>query len=1373
MNKHFKLSSVAITVGLLLAPQLQAAAQANTRTTGQQENCNQQCSLTPESGRTEHNSQVSNSMPGENSERVLVRKHFILHQLPNTEASQSHELVKESGSVAVTQDTSIRFYSGKHFITDKTRTEIQQVIDQLKGKQALKIHFIGHADSQRLSANARKVYRDNQDLSEHRADIVAGIFKQELGLTNEQITTEGKADREPVASNATLAGMAKNRRVEVIASYEQSREILTDNKPEFNREDICHGQLEAVEGLRITVDGKPLQPDASLSNADQQRCADIALEKADIQLQYDNLSALPRLNINHALVKTDQGLELVAQGYSNYLYFIEKAELLIFDDSSQTPLTAIGLDKSLKGRWLIPQELTGENFSYRLKVYDPRGTFDQTIKLPLKVSEELVIAQEALQPHLLAGYGESTLGKQNIAISGGSLTLNGSKVPANHKVYFLGRELPLSKQQGFVHQQILPSAVHSAEVAILDEKGNGQLIRRDLELAKNSWFYVGLADITLGKNSSDGPVELLTGDDHHYDGDLFVDGRLAFYSKGKWRDRYKVTASVDSREQPLNELFSNFAAKDPNSLFRRLEQENHYAVYGDDSTLVEDAPTKGKFYLKVADQYSHAMWGNFHTKFDDTELTRIERGLYGGQLAWNSSEFTSFGQQQSQIDLFAAEADTSAAYEQHRGTGGSLYYLQHQDITQGSERVSIEIRDKNSDLVLTRIPLSPGSDYDIDSLQGRILLTKPLPSTSDDGLLIRDGGISGHPTYLVVNYEYVPGFDELDDLALGGRASHWLNDSVKLGFTASSQEVSGEKQKLLGLDLTYRHSDNSYLKLEAARSDGLALSAQTSANGGYNFNPIEGGNSLVKADAYRVESALAFSDLGLSSRGLGQFYWQQKEAGYHGLRQITRYDTDQIGANLSWGFSEDTNLRLKLDNREEDGGIDQLTAELNLVQRLDEQWQLSLGIRSDDTNADNPNSEPDNPGRTGQRTDVVLQLDYDAQNTWSAFIFAQGTAEHDNSRNANNRVGLGGAYQLTDKLNLSGEISDGNLGFGSQIGSEYQYSENSNVYLNYQLDPDRSDNGLSGRNGQLVSGARHRFSDSTSVYGEERYQHGNRTGLVHAYGIDYTPDDRWTLGLAMENGRIREKEQAEVERDAIAFNGGYATPAFKYAGALEYRQDKTDVEKRNSWLVRNNFNYKVNPDWRAQLRLDMAFSDSSNGDNLNSDFTEALLGFAYRPVTNDRLNALLTYNFLSDLAPSEQFTASGRQQDYQQRSHVFALDANYDISQRWTLGGKFASRTGEIRQGRETGQWFDSTAELYIVRADWHVVKNWDFLVEGRMLKVSEAKDKRSGALISLHRHLGDNLKLGIGFNFTEFSDDLTDLDYDAKGWFINLVGKI
>jgi hypothetical protein len=63
------------------------------------------------------------------------------------------------------------------------------------------------------------------------------------------------------------------------------------------------------------------------------------------------------------------------------------------------------------------------------------------------------------------------------------------------------------------------------------------------------------------------------------------------------------------------------------------------------------------------------------------------------------------------------------AYEEFRGTGGSLYFLHHQDILTGSERVRIEIRDKDSRIVTGVVNLRPSVDYDIDYLQGRLLLT--------------------------------------------------------------------------------------------------------------------------------------------------------------------------------------------------------------------------------------------------------------------------------------------------------------------------------------------------------------------------------------------------------------------------------------------------------------------------------------------------------------------------------------------------------------------------------------------------------------------------------------------------------------------------
>lgn len=47
----------------------------------------------------------------------------------------------------------------------------------------------------------------------------------------------------------------------------------------------------------------------------------------------------------------------------------------------------------------------------------------------------------------------------------------------------------------------------------------------------------------------------------------------------------------------------------------------------------------------------------------------------------------------------------------------------------------------------------------------------------------------------------------------------------------------------------------------------------------------------------------------------------------------------------------------------------------------------------------------------------------------------------------------------------------------------------------------------------------------------------------------------------------------------------------------------------------------------------------------------------------------------------------------------------------------------------------------------------------------------QSGFLVALDRDIGRNLRVGVGYNFTRFSDDLTDFDEDEKGFFVNFTG--
>jgi len=119
------------------------------------------------------------------------------------------------------------------------------------------------------------------------------------------------------------------------------------------------------------------------------------------------------------------------------------------------------------------------------------------------------------------------------------------------------------------------------------------------------------------------------------------------------------------------------------------------------------------------------------------------------------------------------------------------------------------------------------------------------------------------------------------------------------------------------------------------------------------------------------------------------------------------------------------------------------------------------------------------------------------------------------------------------------------------------------------------------------------------------------------------------------------------------------------------------------------------------------------------------------------------------------------------------VDVSYDLTSRWTLGGKYAHRLGQVSLDRENPEFFDNRANLYVVRADWRFRDNWELLLESRLLHLPDIDERRQGALMSLSRYVGSNFKVGAGYNFTDFSEDLTDLSFDHRGMFINLTGVL
>jgi hypothetical protein len=441
---------------------------------------------------------------------------------------------------------------------------------------------------------------------------------------------------------------------------------------------------------------------------------------------------------------------------------------------------------------------------------------------------------------------------------------------------------------------------------------------------------------------------------------------------------------------------------------------------------------------------------------------------------------------------------------------------------------------------------------------------------------------------------------------------------------------------------------------------------------------------------------------------------------------------------------------------------------------------LSTGVRHDERDA--TGAVPASYG-LGERTDAVVQLRYDAPADWSAYGFAQETLSKSDTREDNGRYGLGGSYLVFERLRMDAEVSDGDLGVGGKLGSTWLQSDRTSFYFNYVLENERSDNGLravTGREGSVVTGVRTRFSDSTSVFLEERYRESESlSGLTHATGVTFAPTSRFNVSATSDIGTLRDRLTGlETDRVAGGVRVGFGFEDLQLSSGVEYRTDENEqldgsFTERETWLYRNSLRWQLDPSSRVLGKFNHAISDSSLGGLFAGEYTEAVLGYAFRPVAHDRLNSLVKYTYFHNLPSPDQVTGNGMAAQYIQKSHIGAVDVDYRLTSSWSVGGKYAYRQGQISLDREDPEFFDNSAGLYVLRTDWRLFEHWELLLEGRMLEMLDLDERKNGALVAVSRYFGDHFKLGAGYNFADFSDDLTDLEYNHRGFFLNLTGVL
>ena len=221
---------------------------------------------------------------------------------------------------------------------------------------------------------------------------------------------------------------------------------------------------------------------------------------------------------------------------------------------------------------------------------------------------------------------------------------------------------------------------------------------------------------------------------------------------------------------------------------------------------------------------------------------------------------------------------------------------------------------------------------------------------------------------------------------------------------------------------------------------------------------------------------------------------------------------------------------------------------------------------------------------------------------------------------------------------------------------------------------------------------------------------------------------------------------------------------------LECRNDRAWQTQYNErqWLVENEVLWYPIKDIGIAGRANWSRTKNPKTKNTMGRFHELGAGLAYRPVEFDRLNVLAKYSYLTDLPPGIQ---NSFRETTDSRSHIVGIEGSFDISRYLELVGKTAMRIKKEQVG--VRDWTRSELYLYIGRLNYHLTSKWGIGVEYRILTNPQIEDRKDGFLIEVERELFQNIQVGVGYNFTDYEDDLSAVDdYNAEGWFMRLTGK-
>jgi len=659
------------------------------------------------------------------------------------------------------------------------------------------------------------------------------------------------------------------------------------------------------------------------------------------------------------------------------------------------------------------------------------------------------------------------------------------------------------------------------------------------------------------------------------------------------------------------------------------------------------------------------------------------------------------------LTAFGAITTQIAFHDEIRGDGTSGYYrLSHKDIIEGSDKVVIEVRDKDDpDEVIKSESLKHDIDYFLDYSEGMLLFKEPVPSRDDDG----------NPVWIVIDYEYMPESGDLKHNILGVRGEVEPSNNFKMGATYLSDTDSPSKSQVYGLDITgslgsnggnlekpkakvraeYAHSING---AEAINPEDNAFGAELTTKPIENFE-LKGYYREVGKDFHHPQKNY---DVGTQKYGVEAEVKLAEKLGLTGkqsyiINKINENETVISKVGLPYktdSFTIEPEYKQTRYFDSLDPAKDKLTRDqgINIEAKLSDKFALTGGYQIEETEFINNPAEPKEKANT---------------------------------------TGLGGKYELNEETEVFADYSinnqNGKQTTATTVGVNTKVFDNTNLYTKYTID-----GGIGGERNQASIGM--------------------NTRVILTDGL--------SANLSLEKDLVREEGKADE-----------GTTAF--SGILEYLPDE-DLKSTLKYetrlapegtkkIITYNTVGKMSEDFSLIGKLEKYEEYNNTSPELEFARQKYLIGLAYRPVNNDRFNALLKHEKeeLKDLT-EEPITNI--------ITITSSIEGIYDLTPKLQLFGKYAIRQKEERSVPPSTT---STSDLLIASATYKFTPRLDLGGEYRIMRLREAQESKSGYSLELGYYLVKQIKLILGYAWTSYDDvRFSENDYWVKGPYLRLLYK-